>query len=115
MPSRREASGCGRCSSSSPRRRLGPRRSRQPPRSRAGRAAARPATAAPAARAAGDYLYARAFAEPAETADAEAVALPADATLWLARGEALQRRQTRAPDTTVVRFLARCALKTATL
>ena len=59
----------------------------------------------PAARAAGDYLFARAFAEIGETRDAEAVELLADATLCLARGEALQRAMTRDPDTTVERYL----------
>ena len=54
-----------------------------------------------AARAAGDYLFARAFAQLSETGDAPSVELPADATLCLARGEALQRRQTHDPDTTV--------------
>ena len=47
------------------------------------------------------HLFARAFAELAETGDAAAVELLADATLCLARGEALQRRQTHRPDTTV--------------
>jgi geranylgeranyl pyrophosphate synthase len=84
-------------------------------RYRRGRVAAWAAYGAPAARAAGDYLFARAFAELAETGDAAAVDLMADATLCLARGEAMQRRQTRDPDTTVERYLARCALKTGTL
>ena len=39
----------------------------------------------------------------------------ADATLCLARGEALQRRQTHDPETTVESYLERCALKTGKL
>jgi geranylgeranyl pyrophosphate synthase len=68
-----------------------------------------------AARAAGDYLFARAFAELAATGDARAVGVLADAALSLARGEALQRRQTHDPDTTVESYLERCALKTGKL
>src|ERR671938_1674777 len=64
---------------------------------RRGRAAAWAAYGADAARAAGDYLFARAFAELTATGDARAVALLANATLCLARGEALQRRQTHDP------------------
>lgn len=82
---------------------------------RRGRAAAWSAYGAGAARAAGDYLFARAFAELAGTGDARAVAVLADATLCLARGEALQRRQTRDPETTVESYLERCALKTGKL
>jgi geranylgeranyl pyrophosphate synthase len=68
-----------------------------------------------AARAAGDYLFACAFAELAATGDAEAVALLADSALCLARGEAMQRSQTHDPDTTVEAYLERCALKTGKL
>jgi geranylgeranyl pyrophosphate synthase len=68
-----------------------------------------------AARAAGDYLFARAFAELTRTGDANAVSLLADATLALARGEALQRRQAFRPDTTVDDYLRRCSLKTGKL
>jgi geranylgeranyl pyrophosphate synthase len=68
-----------------------------------------------AARATGDYLFARAFAELAETGDHEAVRSLAGATLSLARGEALQRAQTHDPDTTVDDYLTRCALKTGKL
>ena len=84
-------------------------------RFRRGRAAAWAAYGAGAARAAGDYLFARAFAELSETGDAPSVELLADATLCLARGEALQRRQTHDPDTTVDSYLDRCALKTGKL
>ena len=82
---------------------------------RRGRAAAWAAYGPQAARAAGDYLFARAFAELAAAGDARAVQLMADATLCLARGEALQRRQTHDPDTTIDSYLERCALKTGKL
>ena len=68
-----------------------------------------------AAKAAGDYLFARAFAQLAQTADAGAVAVLANAALALARGEALQRRQAFRPDTSVEDYLARCSLKTGKL
>jgi len=68
-----------------------------------------------AAKATGDYLFARAFAELASTGDARAVAVLADAVLALARGEALQRRQAFRPDTTVDEYLTRCSLKTGKL
>ena len=68
---------------------------------RRGRASAWSAYGPDAARATGDYLFARAFAELAATGDAHAVALLADAALCLARGEAMQRRQAHDPDTTV--------------
>jgi geranylgeranyl pyrophosphate synthase len=82
---------------------------------RRGRASAWSAFGANAARAAGDYLFARAFAELAATGDARAVDVLADAALCLARGEALQRRQRHDPDTTVESYLERCALKTGKL
>jgi geranylgeranyl pyrophosphate synthase len=62
----------------------------------------------------GDYLFARAFAELVPEGDA-AVATLANAALCLARGEALQRRQTHDPDTPVERYLERLALKTGKL
>jgi geranylgeranyl pyrophosphate synthase len=68
-----------------------------------------------AARAAGDYLFARAFGELARTGDARSVAVLADAALALARGEALQRRQAFRPETTVEDYLLRCSLKTGKL
>jgi len=67
------------------------------------------------ARAAGDYLFARAFAQLASTGDADAVRILSHATLALARGEALQRRQAFRPETTVDDYLARCSLKTGKL
>jgi octaprenyl-diphosphate synthase len=82
---------------------------------RRGKAAAWSVHGAAAARATGDYLVARAFAELAATADSKAVNVLADATLRLARGEALQRTQTHDPSTTVESYLERCALKTGAL
>jgi geranylgeranyl pyrophosphate synthase len=82
---------------------------------RRGRAAAWSAFGAGAAKAAGDYLFARAFAELSATGDAEAVAILAETSLCLARGEALQRRQRHDPATPVDSYLRRCALKTGKL
>jgi len=82
---------------------------------RRGKAAAWSVHGAAAARATGDYLFARAFAELAATSDSRAVNVLADATLRLARGEALQRTQTHDPSTTVESYLERCALKTGAL
>ena len=53
--------------------------------------------------------------ELAATGDSGAVAMLADACLALARGEAMQRRQTHDPDTTIDAYLERCALKTGKL
>jgi geranylgeranyl pyrophosphate synthase len=82
---------------------------------RRGRASAWTAHGPGAARAAGDYLFARAFSALAATGDGRAVAVLANATLCLARGEALQRSQTRDPSTSVESYLERCALKTGKL
>jgi geranylgeranyl pyrophosphate synthase len=82
---------------------------------RRGRASAWSAHGPVAARAAGDYLFARAFAELAKTKDAAAVAVLANATLCLARGEAMQRRQRFDPETSVEAYLDRCTLKTGKL
>ncbi len=68
-----------------------------------------------AALSAGDYLFACAFAELAAADGSDAVAILADACLALARGEAMQRRQTRKPDTSIDDYLERCALKTGKL
>jgi geranylgeranyl pyrophosphate synthase len=84
-------------------------------RYRRGRAAAWASHGPEAARAAGDYLFARAFAELAATGDDAAVRCLAGATLALARGEALQRAQTHDPETSVESYLERCALKTGKL
>jgi geranylgeranyl pyrophosphate synthase len=82
---------------------------------RRGRASAWSAHGPQAARAAGDYLFARAFSELSATGDARAVAVLANATLCLARGEAMQRRQRFDPDTTIDAYLERCTLKTGKL
>jgi geranylgeranyl pyrophosphate synthase len=82
---------------------------------RRGKAAAGSVHGAGAARATGDYLFARAFAELTATGDVEAVQVLADSTLALARGEALQRTQTNDPSTTVAAYIERCALKTGAL
>jgi len=82
---------------------------------RRGKAAAWSVHGPEAARAAGDYLFARAFSELTSTGDGRAVRILADATLCLARGEALQRTQAYDPSTTVEAYLTRCALKTGKL
>jgi geranylgeranyl pyrophosphate synthase len=82
---------------------------------RRGRASAWSAYGPAAAKAAGDYLFARAFAELGATGDTRAISLLAGATLCLARGEALQRRQRHDPSTSVESYLERCALKTGKL
>jgi geranylgeranyl pyrophosphate synthase len=82
---------------------------------RRGRAAAWSEHGEEAAKAAGDYLFARAFSVLAETGDPHAVAVLADAALALARGEAMQRRQRHDPDTAIDAYLERCALKTGQL
>ena len=82
---------------------------------RRGRASAWSTYGEPAARAAGDYLFARAFAELTAAGDEWAVSVLADAALCLARGEALQHQQAHDPDTTVKAYLERCALKTGKL
>ena len=84
-------------------------------RLRRGRASAWSAHGPDAARTAGDYLFARAFAELSATGDSHAVAILANATLCLARGEAMQRRQRFNPDTPVDSYLERCTLKTGKL
>ncbi|HEX6762158.1 MAG TPA: polyprenyl synthetase family protein [Gaiellaceae bacterium] len=84
-------------------------------RMRRGMPAAWSVFGANAAKSAGDYLYARAFAVLAETGDREAVQTLADAALALARGEAMQRLQTHDPDTTLDDYVSRCRLKTAKL
>jgi geranylgeranyl pyrophosphate synthase len=68
-----------------------------------------------AAKTAGDYLYARAFAELAATGDERAVFTLADAALCLARGEAMQKLQTHDADTPIDAYLERCSLKTGKL
>jgi geranylgeranyl pyrophosphate synthase len=63
----------------------------------------------------GDYLFARAFAELAGTGDVRATGILAESAVSLSRGEALQRRQARDPETTIASYLERCALKTGKL
>jgi len=82
---------------------------------RRGRASAWSAYGPKAAKAAGDYLFARAFAVLAETGDSAAVSVLSRASLALARGEAMQRRQRHDPDTSVEDYLERCSLKTGEL
>ena len=82
---------------------------------RRGRAAAWSAFGVDAARAAGDYLFARAFSALTSEGDLAGVAILSEASLALARGEALQRRQRHDPETTIDGYLERCSLKTGKL
>jgi geranylgeranyl pyrophosphate synthase len=82
---------------------------------RRGRAAAWREHGPLVAKAAGDYLFARAFSLLATEGDAESVSVLADAALGLARGEAMQRRQRHDPSTPVQDYVERCALKTGKL
>ena len=82
---------------------------------RRGRAAVWHQHGADAARAAGDYLFARAFAELADAGDQAGVEILADTCLALVRGEAIQRRQLHDVETTPDEYLERIALKTGTL
>lgn len=82
---------------------------------RRGRPTAWRAEGAEAARATGDYLFARGFAELADAGDLEGVRILAGACLALSRGEAMQRRQRHRPDTPVESYLERIALKTGKL
>jgi geranylgeranyl pyrophosphate synthase len=68
-----------------------------------------------AARAGGDYLFSRAFAELAEPGDIEGVGILARACLAMTRGEAMQKQQEHDADTPVAAYLERIALKTGTL
>ena len=60
----------------------------------------------------GDYLFARAFAELADTGDVRSVEILAEASV---RGEALQNRQMHDPETTIESYIERCGLKTGKL
>ena len=82
---------------------------------RRGRAAAWSEHGERAAKSSGDYLFARAFSVLSETQDPQAVHVLAEASLALARGEAMQRRQRHDPDTPIDDYLERCALKTGAL
>ncbi len=68
-----------------------------------------------AARAGGDYLFSRAFAELASAGDIDGVGVLARACLALARGEAMQKRQEHDPETSIDAYLDRIALKTGKL
>jgi geranylgeranyl pyrophosphate synthase len=68
-----------------------------------------------AARAGGDYLFARAFHELASSGDLEGVDVLARACLAIARGEAMQRLQAHDPETPVDAYLERIELKTGKL
>jgi geranylgeranyl pyrophosphate synthase len=63
----------------------------------------------------GDLLFSRAFALLAEAGDARSVALLADASVALARGELAQRHDAFDLAIGEERYLARCRLKTARL
>jgi geranylgeranyl pyrophosphate synthase len=63
----------------------------------------------------GDLLFSRAFALLAEAGDARSVALLADASVALARGELAQRRDAFDLGISEERYLGRCRLKTARL
>ena len=82
---------------------------------RRGRAAAWSEHGEHAAKAAGDYLFARAFSVLADTGDGQGVAVLAKASLALARGEAMQRRQRHDAATSIEDYLERCSLKTGKL
>jgi geranylgeranyl pyrophosphate synthase len=82
---------------------------------RRGRASAWSAHGAGAAKAAGDFLFARAFAVLADEGDPRSLEVLADAALGLARGEAMQRLQRHDRSTTIDAYLERCALKTGKL
>ena len=82
---------------------------------RRGRSSAWHEHGAGAARAGGDYLFSRAFAELAEAEDLEGVEILARACLAIARGEAMQRQQAGDPDTPIDAYLERISLKTGKL
>jgi geranylgeranyl pyrophosphate synthase len=68
-----------------------------------------------AALTAGDYLFARGFAELAGAGDVEGVRILSEACLALVRGEAMQRRQLHRADIPVDEYLERISLKTGKL
>ena len=68
-----------------------------------------------AARAGGDYLFARAISELADGGDLEGVEILARACLAIVRGEAMQRHQAHDPETPIDAYLERIALKTGRL
>jgi octaprenyl-diphosphate synthase len=82
---------------------------------RRGRSSAWHEHGARAAKAGGDYLFARAMAELADAGDLEGVEILARACLAIARGEAMQQQQLHDPDTPIDAYLARISLKTGKL
>jgi heptaprenyl diphosphate synthase len=82
---------------------------------RRGRSSAWHEYGADAARAGGDYLFARAMAELADAHDLEGVDILARACLAIARGEAMQQRQLHDPETPIDAYVARISLKTGKL
>ena len=89
---------------SSTRRRCGAASRRSPPSPGRDRATA-----------AGDLLFSRAFALLAGHGDSRSVALLAEASVALARGELAQRQDAFDPGVSEQRYLERCRLKTAKL
>jgi geranylgeranyl pyrophosphate synthase len=69
----------------------------------------------PAATAAGDLLFSRAFAELTSTGSEEGVRALSAASSALARGELMQRADAWSDDVTPDRYRERCMLKTASL
>jgi geranylgeranyl pyrophosphate synthase len=82
---------------------------------RRGRSSAWHEHGADAARAGGDYLFSRAFAELSEMGDLEGVDILARACLAIARGEAMQQQQAHDPETPIEAYLERISLKTGKL
>ena len=82
---------------------------------RRGRSSAWHEHGARAAKAGGDYLFARAMAELADAGDLQGVEILARACLAIARGEAMQQQQLHDPDTPIEDYLARISLKTGKL
>ena len=82
---------------------------------RRGRSSAWHEYGADAARAGGDYLFARAMAELADAGDLEGVDILARACLAIARGEAMQQRQLHDPETPIEAYVERISLKTGKL
>ncbi len=68
-----------------------------------------------AARAGGDYLFARAFGELAQIGDLRGVEILVRACLAIVRGEAMQRRQANDPNVAIRDYIERIDLKTGRL
>jgi geranylgeranyl pyrophosphate synthase len=67
------------------------------------------------ARAVGDFLFSRAFAQLAEPGSSHRISLLASASVALARGELAQRQDAFDVGVSADRYLLRCGLKTAAL